>query len=137
MAVMVYRDAYVWINGVDLSAKTREAALNYGSESLDNTAMGMTTRSHKGGLYDWSMDFTFHQDFVAGLVDATLWNLVGTTTCIELRPSNSCTTAINPSFSGVATLMKYNPMTGAVGSLLDVPANFVSAGTLNRSTTAS
>lgn len=137
MATVVYRNAYCWINGVDLSDDVRELNLNFGSESLDDTAMGDTTRSHKGGLFDWSIGVTFHQDFASAQVDGTLWSLVGTTTCIEIRPLNSCTTTINPSFSGIGTLLTYTPMTGAVGSLLDVPADFQSAGALTRSVAAS
>lgn len=136
MGTVVYRQAYVWINGVDVSQHVREASLNFGSESLDDTAMGDTTRSHKGGLFDWSIDLTFHQDFAVGAVDATLWSLVGTTTCIELRPLNSCSTSVNPSYTGIATLMTYTPLTGAVGSLLDVPANFQSASALTRASSS-
>lgn len=137
MATVVYRNSYVWVNGVDLSDHMREVSLTFGAESLDDTAMGDTTRSHKGGLFDWSLSLVAHQDFSSGELDATLWPLVGTTTCFEIRPNNSCTTAINPSFSGIATLMTYTPMTGAVGSLLDVPAELQSAGALTRSVSAS
>ena len=137
MATVVWRDAMLWVNGVDLSNDVRELNLNFASESLDDTAMGDDTRSHKGGLFDWSIGLTFHQDFLAAQVDATLWPLVGTTTCVEIRPRNSCTTVNNPSFYGIGTLMNYTPMTGAVGSLLDVPATIQSAGSLTRSVAAS
>lgn len=112
------------------------AALNYSAEILDQTAMGDDTRVRKGGLFDWTVDINFHQDFSAGDVDATLFTLVGTTTCFELRVANTCTTTINPSYTGIAVLKTYNPISGNVGTLLDAPANFVSAGTLSRSVAA-
>ena len=136
MATVHFRNAYVWINNVDLSDDVAEVTLNYASEMLDETAMGDTTRINKGGLFNWSMGFTFHQDYATGQVEATLFSLVGTTTCVEVRPLNSCSTTINPRYTGIGVLESYQPMGGAVGTLLDAPATLQSAGTLDRSTTA-
>lgn len=132
MATLVYTNAKLEINGVDLSAHASEVSLNYASEMQDETAMGDDTRIKKGGLKDWSVDATFHQDFAAAAVDATLFSVVGTTVCIEIRPQNICSTAINPIFFGIAVLESYNPMGGSVGALLDAPATFQSAGSLSR-----
>lgn len=136
MATVHFRNAYVWINGVDLSDDCAELTFNYGSETLDETAFGDTTRINKGGLYTWSLDLKFHQDFASGSVDATLWSLVGTTTCFEFRPDNSCSTTINPRYSGIGVLSNYPAIGGAVGTLLDVPATIVSASAITRSATA-
>ena len=110
-----------WLNGVDLSDDVESVTLNRGSELLDETAMGDDTRINKGGLFTWSLEANFHQDFVSAQVDATLNPLIGTTTCFELRPLNSCTTTINPSFTGIGVVDSYNPLGGSVGSLLDAP----------------
>ena len=90
MATLVYTNAFIQINAVDLSAHASEVSLNYASEMQDETAMGDSTRVRKGGLKDWSVDVTWHQDFAAGAVDATLFSLVGTTVCMEMRPQNIC-----------------------------------------------
>ena len=103
------------VNGVDLSDHITELTLNYSSEMLDRTVMGLTTRAKVGGLKNWSLDCTFLQNFASGKSDATLFPLVGTTSCVEIRPLNSCSTALNPVYSGVATLEAYPPMGGAVG----------------------
>jgi len=102
----------------------------------DETAMGDSTRVRKGGLKDWSVDVTWHQDFAAGAVDATLFSLVGTTVCMEMRPQNICSTAINPIYSGIGVIESYNPMGGSVGALLDAPTTIQSAGDLSRATAA-
>lgn len=136
MATVVYRNAFFQVNATDLSNDVSELTLNYSSEMLDETAMGDDTRIRKGGLKDWSVEATFHQDFAASQVDATLFSLVGTTTCIELRPVNACSSANNPIFSGIAVLESYPPMGGAVGSLLDTRATFQSAGSLNRASSS-
>ena len=137
MATVHYRDAYFWLNGVNLSDDVESIGINFGTEMLDETAMGDDTRINKGGLKTWSVDINFHQDFVAAQVDATVYPLVGTTTCFELRPLNSCTTAINPSFTGIGIVESYNPLSGSVGSLLDAPVTIQSAGSLARSVAAS
>lgn len=136
MATLHFRNAKFEVNGTDLSDHVAEITLNYSSEMLDETAMGDSTRIRKGGLKVWSIDVTPHQDYAAGEWDATLFSLVGTTVCIEVRPQNICSTAINPRWDGIAILENYQPMGGAVGSLLDAPATFVSAGDLSRATAA-
>jgi len=136
MATLVYTNAFIQINAVDLSSHASEVSLNYASEMQDETAMGDSTRVRKGGLKDWSVDVTWHQDFAAGAVDATLFSLVGTTVCMEMRPQNICSTAINPIYSGIGVIESYNPMGGSVGALLDAPTTIQSAGDLSRATAA-
>ena len=133
---VVYKNAYVWIDTYDLSAQCAEATINYKSEMLDRTAFGDTTRNRRGGLFDWSIVLKFHQSFAAS-VDAVLFPLVGTSASLEIRSLNSCTTAVNPRWTGVGCLETYNPASGAVGTLLPAPVTFQSAGALSRSVTAS
>jgi len=136
MATLVYTNAFIQINAVDMSSHAESIGLNYASEMQDETAMGDSTRVRKGGLKDWSIDVNWHQDFAAASVDATLFSLVGTTVCVEMRPQNICSTAINPIFSGIGVIESYNPMGGSVGALLDAPTTIQSAGDLSRATAA-
>jgi hypothetical protein len=136
MATLVYTNAFIQINAVDLSSHASEVGLNFASEMQDETAMGDSTRTRKGGLKDWSVDITWHQNFAAGAVDATLFSLVGTTVCVEIRPQNICSTAINPIYSGIGVIESYNPVGGTVGALLDAPTTIQSASDLNRATAA-
>ena len=136
MATLVYTNAFIQIKAVDMSSHAESVGLNYASEMQDETAMGDSTRVRKGGLKDWSIDVNWHQNFAAGAVDATLFSLVGTTVCVEMRPQNICSTAINPIFSGIGVIESYNPMGGSVGALLDAPTTIQSAGDLSRATAA-
>jgi hypothetical protein len=136
VSTLVYRNAMLWVNAVDLSPWVHDLALNYSADSLEVTAMGDDTHKKKGGLYNWSIDVTFHGDMATGAVDATLFPLLGTTSCVEVRPLNSCSTQINPRYFGVGLLTSYPPLGGAVGTILDTKAHWDSAGTLGRSTTA-
>ena len=136
MATLVYTNAKFEINGTDLSAHASEVSLNYSSEMQDETAMGDDSRINKGGLKTWSMDVTFHQDFATNAVDQKLFSLVGTTVCVEIRPQNICSTAINPTYFGIGVIESYNPVGGGVGALLDAPTTIQCAGTLNRASSS-
>lgn len=136
MSTLIFKDALFVIDSTDLSSEITEVSVNYASEMQDETAMGDSTRVRKGGLKDWSFDITFNQDFAASKVDATLFSLVGTTSCIEVRPINMCSTGVNPIFSGIAVLESYPPLSGSVGSLLQARATFQSAGNLSRASSS-
>lgn len=136
MPTTVWRNAYFWINNVDYSFDIAELTLEYAAEMLDETAMGDDTRINKGGLKRWSVKAKAHQDFASAHVGANLFALVGTTTCIEIRRDNSCTTQLNPSFSGIGVLQDHPPFGGAVGSLLDMSFTIQSAGTLSRASSS-
>lgn len=136
MATLHFRNAFFEVNGVDLSDHVASITLNYASEMLDETAMGDTTRIRKGGLYDWSISVTPHQDFASGEWDARFFSLVGTTACYEIRPQNICSTVSNPRFDGIGVVESYQPVGGDVGTLLDAPVSIQSAGTLTRTTAA-
>lgn len=132
MASLIYRNASLVVNAVDLSDRVVSATLNYSAELQDETAMGDTTRINKGGLKNWSIDVEFKQDFAAGEVDATLFALVGTTFTVTLKPDSAAVGATNPSFSGTGILESYQPLGGSVGDLAMAPITIQSAGTLTR-----
>jgi hypothetical protein len=135
MAITPFTNALFKVNGTDLSDHTIDLTLNYGSEMLDRTAMGATSRAKMAALKTWSLDAKFNQDWGAGSVDSVLWAIMGTTACVEFRPVNAIQGTTNPDYSGVATLTKY-PIGGAVGSLAQVSVTFEGSGDLARATSA-
>lgn len=50
MGTVVYRDAYILVDGANLRAEFSELAVEHGAEDLDGTTFGQDTRVHKGGL---------------------------------------------------------------------------------------
>lgn len=137
MATLVYTDAYVSINSVDLSDHVKSVALNYEAEMLDDTVMGTSgTRSQKPGLKTWTLTVEFLQDYAAANVDATLFPLVGAAAFpCNVRPvKGTAKGPTNPEFSGNAVLESYPPLTGEVGALGTASASFRGAGTLSRLT---
>lgn len=126
MATLVYTDAYLVVNAVNLSTWCRSLTITYEAEMLDDTAFGTTgTRSNRPGLKNWSMEAEFLQDFAAGAVDATLFGLVGAVAFpIEARPTSAAVSATNPKYTGNAVLESYPPITGEVGAMGTAAASF-------------
>lgn len=134
MATFAFTDASVVINSVDLSDHVRQVTLNVSADELDDTAMGATYRSRKGGLKDWSVTVEFNSDFAASEVDATLWPLLGSTTTITVKPTSAAVGSTNPSFSGSVLVSQVNPVGNSVGDLATVSVTWPGASTLTRAT---
>lgn len=137
MAEHVLKNAYIMINSVDLTDHLIEATPNYGAELFDNTKFTATTttRSQKAGLLNWSITFTFFQDYASGQVDATLFPLVGAAAfAIVYKPDGSTTSVTNPKFTGNAVIESYVPFAGKVGDDAMCTVTLKNAGTLTRAT---
>lgn len=133
MAKLVFTDAFVDINAVDLSDHVESITINYGAETPDSTSMSDLTRRRLPGLIDWTVDITFRQDFAAANVDATLFPLVGAAAfAIKIRPTSAVVGATNPEFQGNALLGTYNPLTGTVADTLNATVTLTGDGTLTR-----
>ena len=135
MATIVLTNAYVSINSSDESDHVRSVTLEYNAELLDDTAMGDTTRSRIGGLKDWSLTVEFYQDFADDDLDEDMFNLVGTTTTVAVRPVNGAIATTNPEYTGTAILESWPILGNAVGEMAMATATFRSAGALTRDVT--
>lgn len=135
MGKFVFKNAYLSINAVDLSDHVESITVNHGAETPESTSMGDDTKRRLPGLLDWSVDVTFRQDFAAGEVDATLFDLVGAAAfAIEIRPDAGVVSPTNPKFTGNALLGTYNPLTGTVADVAAANVTLVSDSVLTRAT---
>jgi hypothetical protein len=120
MARLVLTNAYVLINGVNLSDHIASVTLTTTDDVIETTAFGTTARTRVGGLADNSVALEFHQDYAASSVEATIngtTSLVGTTTAVVVKPNGSTTAADNPAYSFNALVSEWTPLNGAVGEL--------------------
>lgn len=128
MATEVLYNAFVSINGVDLSDHVVSVDLSYEAEMKDDTTMGDTTRSQVGSLLNWGLNITFKQDYAASKVDATLFPLVGlaaNSVPIILRKSTAAVGTTNPQFAAYGAVQNYKPLGGAVGDSHEAPVSIV------------
>lgn len=137
MATTTLTNAFFEFDTVDLSSYVRSVTLSYEAETGDDTAMGDDTRSNLAGLYNWSIEVEFNQDYDASAVDDTLFAKVGKTGTVKVRNDAGAISTTNPEFSGDAVLTSYPPLGGSVGDVHTTSASFVPGGaspTLTRST---
>lgn len=135
MAQLILEDAFVSIDGNDISASVKSVTVNYSAEMQDDTVMGDDTKSNKGGLKNWSAEVELLQDFAAGALDSILFPLVGTTVAVIFRPTSDTVGASNPNYTGNGTIESYPPLGGTVGDLAATTISIQAAGTLARATT--
>ena len=117
------------VNSVDLVDEIEECTLELNYEDLDLTAFGA------GGAYDGKpgggrhrLQLRLHQDFTAGLTDATLSALrpIGTVTGRfpwTIKPGTAAMSPTNPDWSGTAGLVGYQPFAGTPGGKSTVNLN--------------
>ena len=136
MSTLILDDAFVSIDGVDLSDHVKSVSLSYAGQMQDATAMGLDTLLNKGGIKEWSLSVEFLQDYASGKVDATLFDLVGAAAvAIIVRADNTAGVgATNPNYQGNAVLESYPPIAGGVGELAMASVELKCAGTLTRAT---
>lgn len=128
MAITTLTNAYVLVNGVDLSDHVSKVTTEDDRSQVDITAMGATNTAYTKGLGDARITLDFFQDFAAAKVHATLQPLIGSssTVAVEVRPTNAARSATNPAIllSG-ALLFKYNGLDAKVGDASQTTAEFV------------
>lgn len=129
MAVLILTNAYISVNGVDLSGHCRSVTLETTDDDVDITAMGATAKAYAKGLGDANITAEFLQDFAAGSVDATLYPLKAssTTFTVGVRPVNAARSTTNPEYQITAMLFGYNPLDGAVGDASTTTVTFRNA----------
>jgi len=137
MATFVLKNAYVFLNSVDLSDHVKQVELPLEMVAQDGTAMSATTKHSIPGLKDAKISITFLQDFATGKVDATIFPLytAGTAFVLVIRPDAGVIGTANPAFTMTVFCKTYNPVSGAVGSTADVKVDFeISSGDVVRTT---
>ena len=125
-------NAFVSVNGVDLSDHVTAVSIEESAPKIDITAMGASYQSFTPGIKDGTINVTFLQDFDAGEVDATLSPLwTGSSVFpVIVRDAASTVSATNPNFTmGSARMYTYSPIAGDLGSALSTDVAFRNAGT--------
>jgi hypothetical protein len=132
MAELILKDVQVVLNAVDLTDHVKSVTLTYEAEEQDKTTMGDSARRRMGGLKDFSATLNFLQDFDAGAVDQTLFDIVGDVVSLTITPKAGAVSATNPKFSGSVLVRSYSPIDGSVGDLAETSVTLPGDGALSR-----
>lgn len=134
MAVFAATDLEVTIDTVDFSASLAAVTLDISKEQLETTAFGDAARTYIAGLQDATVTFSFHQDFAASAVDATLHAALGTEVAILVKPTSDAVGSGNPSYSFNALVTQIVPFSSNVGDLATQDVSFPVSGGITRTT---
>lgn len=133
----VFKNAFIRVNGVDLSNHCTELRFRERSAVIPSHAMSDDYEFAKPGLFNIEASATFLQDFAAGSVDATINPLWANRSefGLLLRADSAAVSTTNPSYSGLAFIESYSPIGGAHGANLMAEVVFQPAGNWSRLTT--
>lgn len=135
MARLVLTNAYITVNGVNLSDHIASVTLTTNRDVVETTAFSSTAaRTRIGGLADNSVTLEFHQDYATSSVEATIYPLLGSTTSIVVKPNGSTTAADNPSYTFSALVSEWTPLNGAVGELATASVTWNIDGAITKAT---
>jgi hypothetical protein len=134
MATFMLNNASVTINSVDLSSYVTSITLSQSADSLEDTAMGDTSRSYIGGLKSGTVDIEFNADFAASKTEATIFPLVGTSTAVVVKPVDASVSATNPSFTFNAIVTSWDTLNGSVGEIATHSVSWPITGAITKAT---
>lgn len=131
MAVIVFTNALVLVNSVDLSDHCTKVTATDNRAEVDVTAFSSNGYVQlTKGLGTAEIDLDFLQDFATGKVHATLQPLIGSTTpvAVEVRPVNAARSSTNPAILlSQALLFTYSGLDSQVGDAAKISAQFKNA----------
>jgi hypothetical protein len=138
MARIVLTDVGVVIGGVDLSDHVASVEIAQNFDEVETTAFGDGGRTRVAGLEDSSITLSFHQDFAAANVDATIAPLVGGTAAFNIGPFGTAVAAAGtaPRYTGTVLITEWSPLNGAVGDLSTADVTWPVSGKIARGTGA-
>ncbi len=135
MAAMVLTAAYLSINSVDVSNRTKKIELSVDVDEKDITTFADSGwKVVTGGLKMGQLAITWNNDYADDDLDEDLWALFGTVTTYEVRPSSASVAATNPSYSGSVLVKELKPVAGAVGDVAEQDVTWPVSGAVTRAT---
>jgi hypothetical protein len=122
----VMRDAYIAVNGTNLSDHCSSIDVKSTADDVDFTSFGPSGYKEYGvGFKDAVVTCTFFSDFAASSVHSVLQPLYdnSSTFGLEVRAKSDGRSSANPAGTMTARLYDYSPLTGKVGdaATFDVP----------------
>jgi hypothetical protein len=133
MPRIVLTNAQITINTVDLSDHIASVTLSTSNDVIETTGFSSTAaRTRVAGLSDNSITLEFHQDFATSNVEQTIYPLIGTNTTVVVKPTASAVSATNPSYTCSASVVEWQPLSGAIGELATASVTWPISGAITK-----
>jgi len=136
VAKFVATDYDIRIADEDFSTSLAAVTLDITVDEQETTAFGNSYRTRIGGLKDASVTLDFHQDFGSGSVDETLFDNLGGTVEVVIKPTGGSVSTSNPSYTFNALVTQTQPFASSVGDLATMSVTWPVDGDVTRGTAA-
>jgi len=139
MAKFIGRNIRVKVGTQELTTNIASVEVTETVDEIETTAFGQTARSRIAGLKDASVTLSFHQDYDANNVNATLNTLFGGTTSVTIlagtSTAGSVAAATAPLYTIPVLCSQQTPVSGQVGDLTTFDVTWPAVGEITRATT--
>jgi len=135
MAKIVIQNPVVTLAGGTVSANVAQVAIALEADDVETTSFGDNGfRTRIGGLRSGTVSMDFHNDFTAGAIDSQIYNLLGGTAAVTVRPGGTAAVgSANPEYRFTALVTEYS-VEGAVGDLATFSVSWPITGAVTRAT---
>ena len=142
MPKLVLTNAFVSINGINLSDHIASVSLATQYDLVETTQFGQTSKRFVAGLAANTISFEFHQDFQAGSVESVIYPLLGTATTCRIKPIDTTRSTSNPEYimdgslgSGTILISEWTPLNASAGELTTATVTWPISGDIIKLTT--
>ena len=140
MAKFIGKNLRVKVGTTELTTNIASVEVTETVDEIETTAFGQAARSRIGGLKDASVTLSFHQDYDASSVNATLNTLFGGTTNVVIlagtSPTQGSAGTASPLFTIPVLCSQQTPVNGQVGDLTTFDVTWPAVGEITRNTAA-
>ena len=138
MAKFIGKNLRVKVGSTELTTNIASVEVTETVDEIEVTALGQNARSRIAGLKDASVTLSFHQDYDASSVNATLSTIFGGTATVSILAGTSLTqgtaTSTAPLFSIPILCSQQTPVNGVVGDLTTFDVTWPATGEITKST---
>lgn len=138
MAKFIGKNLRVKVGGTELTSNIASVEVTETVDEIETTAFGSAARSRIAGLKDASVTISFHQDYDASKVSATLATIFGGTADVVVLAGTATTqgtaSATAPLFTIPVLCSQQTPVSGQVGDLTTFDVTWPAVGEITKST---
>jgi hypothetical protein len=138
MAKFIGRNIRVKVGTQELTTNIASVEVTETVDEIETTAFGQAARSRIAGLKDASVTISFHQDYDANSVSATLGSVFGGSANVVILAGTSTTqgtaTSTAPLYTIPVLCSQQTPVNGQVGDLTTFDVTWPAVGEISKST---
>lgn len=139
MAKFIGKHLRVKVGSTELSDHIASISVSESVDEIETTAFGSAARSRIAGLKDASVTISFHQDYDASSVNATLAGVFGGTSSVSILAATASAqgtaAATAPLYTIPVLASQQTPISGQVGDLVTFDVTWPAVGEITKSTT--